>query len=724
MAFRSKDLKLLAAPLNLATPGDKIGQRYSQIMSNWRIDGKGHLRSREGMEQVGTTNVGERIHTLFKSGHSIGMYVAAGSDLYADQGGTNLSASFDGARVGAANAGVFAYFMNRNGAKKRKQGGSLRNWSILPASGSIGSAAGTGTGLGNGDYLVYVTFVSGDGEESNPSEPIEVTLTNQQLILTGIPISPDPQVSIRRIYIAGGTLSQALLLVEISDNTTTSITVNVDESLIVVNPGIEMRTDRDPVPNGRILAGPYFQRLIVASTEDEPHAYWWTDTNEFSSISAFSKNFIGGGDFPILAITHHQRMLIFYKADGVWRLQNDPATTGDQEKTNASFGPVGLHAVVSASSLDYFVSPTGAYAFDGDRSVEISQQVRGIWEGDRYIPITPGFSVSPMTRDPDARATTAIGFDGRRVWISYPEQGFSSPNRTLIYDPQQNEWSGHRVAAAVGSGEGFTEFAYDPATAKFYGASTDGWFYHLAFGGTDAGSPIPVRYFSHYEDFGEPDLDKIIDDLVIKGNAQGQNITVKLWANNGETEYALGTFNRTGAFRQVFSARDASITTEVGLRGRNVAIDLNGDVSSTQAVEIDSVVLHYRFEQRESRSFDSGPFTLGTEKVKTLYRFEIDLESISNVVWTLESDLPQNALVVRATGTLLRTNGVRQSVFLKLDSPVDGIRFRLTLESTLSADQGSQPFRAHDVWVEMLVIGEYIAGDAGDCFETQAMSFT
>ena len=717
MAYHSKDLKLLAAPLNYSTPGDKIGQRYSQIMSNWRIDGKGHLRSREGIEQVGASNVGERIHTLLKSGHAIGMYVAAGSDLYADQGATNLSAAFDGVRLGTANAGSFAYFMNRNGAKKRKAGGSLVDWSILPPSGSIGSAAGTGTGLGNGDYSVYVTFVNADGDESNPSEPIEVTLTNQQLILTGIPTSPDSQVSIRRIYVGGGTLSQILLLVELSDNTTTSITVDVDESLIVVNPGIEMRTDRDPVPNGRILAGPYFQRLIVASTEEEPHAYWWTETNEFGSISVFNKNFIGGGDFPILAITHHQRMLIFYKADGVWRLQNDPATTGDQEKTNASFGPVGLHAVVSASSLDYFVSQIGCFAFDGDRSVEISQQVRGIWEGDRYIPVTRDFAVRPMTTDPDARATTAIGFDGRRVWISYPEQGCSSPNRTLIYDPQQNEWSGYRVAAALGSGEGFTEFAYDPGTASFFGASTDGFFYHLDHGSTDGGSAIPVAYFSHYEDFGEPDLDKIIDDLVIKGNAHGQNITVKLWANNGETEYALGTFNRDGPFRQVFSARDASITTEVGLRGRNVAIDLNGDVSSQEAVEIDSVILHYRFEQRESRSFDSGPFNVGTDKVKTLYRFEIDLESTVNCTWTLESDLPHNALTVRATGTLLRTNGIRQSVFIKLPTPVDGIRFRFTLECP-------ELFRAHEVWMDLLVIGEFISGDAGDCFETQAMSFT
>jgi hypothetical protein len=717
MAFQKKELRLLAAPLNLQTPGDKIGQRFSLLMQNLRIDGKGRLLCRRGVEQFGA-GVGEPIHTLMKSGHAVGLYLAAGSDLYADNGATDLGASFDGYPVGWANAGDFIWFMNRSGPKKRAAGGSLQDWSILTPTAPLGAAVGGGAGALTGTYQLYVTFVNATEGESNPSEGIEVTLSAEAITITGIPTSPDSQVVKRRIYIGGGTLGAIYLLVEINDNTTTEVTVNRTETELT-DLGLIMPTNHDPAPAARGLAGPYFQRLIAYSSEEFPHAYWWTETNEFDYFPATNTNYIGSADTPILFITHHKRQLNFYKPEGIWRLQNDPATTGDQEQTNAGFGALGPQAVTAAGAVDYFVGPRGVFLMDGDRAIEISEPIRGIFEDDRYIPVTAEFAVRPMSSDPDARARTVCGFDGHRLRVSYCEQGFTAPNATLVYDPLSGEWSGERIATDLGMGDGLYSFLYDPAGDHIYAGGTDGFIYTLDHSADDHGNGIPVYYFSHYEDFGLPDNAKILDDIQIEGDARGQNLTIKLWADDGAVEIPIGTFNLTGYTRQTFAIRDAGtvpgfegFTGQVGQRIRNVAVDLNGDISSQEGLIIEALILHYRVEVREGRTFDTGPIDLGTNLVKGIFEFELEIESNTAVTWTLLTDLPQNALTQRDTGSLPTTGGVRGSRFIKLATPYDGHRMQFTLEAI-------DVFRLYSVWVRFLPYGEYISGPAGQTYESK-----
>ncbi len=715
MAFEKKEFRLLAGPLNYSNPGDKFGseQRYSLLMQNFRIDGKGRLFCRRGIEQQGSADLSSAINRVMPSGH--GVYVGtSGGGLYADDGGNDLGASFDGWPVGFATGGEdYAFFMNRSGPKRRQRGGSLEDWSVPAPTSSIGAVNTGVAGSLTGTYQVYVTFVTAGGGETNPSEGVEVTLTNELVSMTGIPTSPNPAVIMRRVYIGGGTLGAVYLLVEINDNVTTALDVDRTETQLT-DLGIIMSTSNDPIPSGRVLAGPYFQRLIVASTELEPNAYWWTETNVFTSLPATNVNYIGGGDTPILAITWHKRQINFYKIDGIWRLQNDPATTGDQEQANASFGCIGPNAVVAAGRYDYFVGPSGVYLFDGDNAHEISQSIRGIFEDDRYIPVTADFSVLPMSSDPGAREKTVISWDGQKVYVSYAEQGYSEPNTVLVYDPDLEEWSGYKVNSDAGI-EAYTAMAFDAATDKLLGGGGNGKLYHVNHGADDDGNGIPVGWFSGYEDFGLPDNLKVIDDLQIEGNAQGQNLSIFLWADDGERQFSMGTFNLGGFTRQTFPIRDSSESNDVGVRCRNIAVHIDGpEVSSLQGVEITSVILHYRVEVREGRTFDTGPIDLDTWQVKSIREFEMEIESTTNITWTLYTDVPHRALTLRDTGTINHTSGVRGSRFLKLATPPDGSRMRLTLES-------EQPFKLFTLWVRFLPYGEYVSGAAGDDYESEVL---
>jgi len=731
MAFAKKTHRILAGSLNYASPGDKIGEPNALRLINFRVDELGRLRSRRGVERVNPahpTNPTD-IHTVMRSGHSSGLYLAAGHTLHADTGATSLVgglSNFDGARVGWANFGDFIWFMNRGFGitrgplKRHKSGGSVRDWTPAAPTSAPTIAAGAAGSL-SGDYYVYITFTTAYGHESNPS-PITavVTLAAEQISLTGIPTSPDAQVSARRIYVQGGTLGAAYLAYELGNNSSTSLSFDTAEDLLTQlgNPILEL--DHFEAPRARGLTGPYFNRLIAFSTADNPNRYFWTPTNQPWYFPDTNFNDVGGADSPLLAVTHHKRILAFYKPDGIWRLIGDPGTSGgDQEQTNANFGPLGDAAVANAGNIDYLVGPDGVYRFNFDTLQDISRNIKPLFQG-RFVAITDSFGVAPLSTDPAARATSVLGWDGSLLRFSYPEEGQPFPNITLVYDPALGSWSQEQIASAVGMGDGYRAFLYDPTINVAYGSGRDGYVYHLDHGQLDHTSPFFVAYVSHYDDLGLPDNFKILEDIEIEGDTSGENLTIKLFLDDGETEIAIGSFNSVTfpAGRRIYPIREGvGYAGQIGVRARNYAISIEGTVSQpnvSHPIQITDIVIHYRLEVRLGRTFDSGPTNLGTNQVKAIDALQFELEAEAAVTWTILTDLPGRNLVERDSAAFAATSG-RKTQLVLLPAPPDGARLQVTLES-------DAPFRLHSAQLRRLVYGEYLDGSAGEFFETEELS--
>lgn len=726
MAFDKKTHRLLAGSLNFASPGDKIGEPNALQLLNFRVDEPGRLRSRRGVERVNPasqTNSPD-IHTIMRSGHASGFYLAGGRELFADNGGTTLVgglSTLDGARVGFASFAGFDWFMNRGsgitrGPLKRhpsKLGGLARDWTI-PAPTNAPTVVAGAAGSLTGEYFVYVTFTNAEGHESNPSPVSDaITLAAEQLSLTNIAVSPDSQTSARRIYVQGGTLGASYLATEISDNSTTSLAFDTSEDVLTQLSNRILEVDHDEAPQARGLTGPYFNRLIAFSSAEYPNRWWWTPTNQPSYFPADSHNDVGGSDSELLAVTHHKRILAFYKPDGIWRLIGDPGTaSGDQEQTNANFGALGAAAVANAGNVDYVVGPDGVYRFNFDTLTDVSFAIKPLFQG-RFVPITETFSASPISTDPAARANSVLGWDGSRLHFSYAEEGQTHPNITLVYDPLRRTWSHEQVASGVNMGQGYRAFLYDPTTNKSFGSGRDGFVYRLDHGITDQGSAISVKWFSHYDDIGRPDNFKVAEDIEIEGDTGGDDLTVKLFIDNGKTELALGSFNSVTfpGGRRTFPIRGA-IADQVGQRLRNYAIQIEGDV--THPVEITDIVVHYRLEVRLGRTFDSGPTNLGTNQVKQNDAMQFEVEAEGAITWDVLSDQPGRNLAARQSGTFAPTTA-RKTQLVLIPIPPDGSRFQWTLES-------DSPFRLHSAQVRILVYGECLDGSAGDVFEPEPLS--
>ncbi|MCG3177006.1 MAG: hypothetical protein MOGMAGMI_01970 [Candidatus Omnitrophica bacterium] len=119
-----------------------------------------------------------------------------------------------------------------------------RKWGIAAPSTNPSVASG-GAGALTGVYKYKVTFYNDDtGHESNANPGIvQITTAGNDVDMTSIPVSTDPQVTRRRIYrtTSGGGIY--FFLHEITDNTTTTYTDNAADSTLGTT---EVPEDNDP----------------------------------------------------------------------------------------------------------------------------------------------------------------------------------------------------------------------------------------------------------------------------------------------------------------------------------------------------------------------------------------------------------------------------------------------------------------------------------------------
>lgn len=557
--------------------------------------------------------------------------------------------------------------------------------------------AGSVEGSYQGEFTWWVTFDTPEGHESNPSPDGDaVVLKNQQVKLDNIPVSPDPQVTMRHIYGVGGTLNVPLRFATIPDNVTTEYTVNVPIDT-VQRRNTRLRFDHDPPPPARGMIGPYFGRLLAFSSAAHPERYWWTDPARpwhwpgSDDENEGNWNDCGAEREAIVQATHHKRMVVFYKERSIWRLQGDP-DRNDPEQTNAEVGLVSARGVCSVGAVDYFRGPEGIYRFNGDFAERVSHKIDPIFKGDA-VRLADDIVIAPESVE--HRSQSVLEHINGRLYFSYVEQGRTTPNVTLVMDLETGRW--------YRDSRGFTAL-YDEGTSRGLIAGTaDGQVLALEHRNDDAGAAIPVVWHSGYYDQGLPDNDKRYADLVIDYETPDP-ITVKM-AYGNKTVEAIGSIQSTTRTTRIFPL---SVEAD-GRKARNAAIRLEGNL--TREAIIYGVYLHWYAEERQARSFDSGVIDLGSPHGKRLVEMLIPITAAGQVSWAWSTDIPGGTVSQRATGSFPATAG-RRNVSVMLPDQVYGRLVRLRMWSPLD-------FQLHaPVRVRVLVLPELIDGAAGDAWES------
>lgn len=555
------------------------------------------------------------------------------------------------------------------------------------------------------DFQVFYTYTTDDGHESNPSPPSDpVTVNRSGIEVSDMADSADPQVTKKHVYLTGGTLG-AIYRVNGSGEddeanaqgiTGSSYDIIQGEDDITAL-GIEMENDHDDPPNGNVICGPYYDRILIAQDGDHPERLWWSKQAKPYAFPGADQaignwNDVGTAGEKIMAITTRPHAALIYKENSVWVLSGDPGDlTGDFHNSNAQMGISSPNGVVQAGPIDYAHMSEGIYAFNGSTPTKISQKIDPIFKG-RSVVLSDGSVAQPLS---DV-TTTALGFRDNVLWFSY------DGNQTVKLDVESGRW--------FSDSRGFTAFFYEGQNGTFVGARTNGQVVSLERGTTDDGNPIDLDYLSKDYDMGRPDLDKRFEDFTLE--TSGDPLVLTAYFNGRQPDAYSAVLGVTSGGREVFKCN--ANPSSSGQRARTMAIGLTGQASSETVVN--KLIFNWYDEAREAKSYDTEVSDAGTHKVKLIRELMPSLENETDVTFSLLTDLPGFGLAQReffnvAPNTLRRTE------------PLVVLQEHYAHDFQVIGSGGSGTFHLFGLRALVQVIGTYLHGTKSEYYLSDPMDF-
>lgn len=158
---------------------------------------------------------------------------------------------------------------------------AVSNWGVASPTSACVATQGSAGNVDKGVHRYVITYVSTYGKESNRSDPsVGVTTNPSTVVLTSIPVSPETQVTARKIYRDLDGDAQYRFVATISDNTTTTYTDNASQAdistLTAPEPGGPI--DNSPPENMAFVAP--FEAYIFGVLASDRNTIVWSEANE------------------------------------------------------------------------------------------------------------------------------------------------------------------------------------------------------------------------------------------------------------------------------------------------------------------------------------------------------------------------------------------------------------------------------------------------------------
>jgi len=401
--------------------------------------------------------------------------------------GTTLSAydAVNGVQVvgrlpGRCDALTFAQYGQRviiAGAVGRRpvvyDGGSIKNLGVrAPFAASVVTVANsTGTFVA-GTYYLYVTYRSVHGAdivESNPGPGVLVTFAAGADTITAVtlPISSDPQVNQRRIWmtgVSGADGAVAYLVATVNDNSTSSYTTAIEGPVSTSAATLEY-FENEEAPDGTVV-GQFLDYTLLGGNQRNPTRLY------FSSVGApdYWNTQIDGryldldldsGD-PILAIAPLLDRAIVDVGDGKWAVYatGDTAAPLGKSRINDTHGAVGPQAALVTNNQEWYIGETDFYVSDGYRENNITSPEEPPATAPVYIQQQGKTSIQNLLRnkiDWSQRAKFCVLEHRSRsqIWFGVrmtdgPAWNTDTNTHTLVYDVVQGFWTRYDIPLDCG----------------------------------------------------------------------------------------------------------------------------------------------------------------------------------------------------------------------------------------------------------------------------------
>ena len=515
------------------------------------------------------------------------------------------------------------------------------------------------------DFGVYYTYTTKAGHESNPSPKSKlITVNHGSINVTKLVASTDEQVIGCNVYLTGGTLGAVYRVngagkFAAKPTTDDSDVVPFGDYTITQSANdltdfnIQLEDDHDDPPEADGIAGPYFGRILAWKGS----RLYWTHQNK---PYAFSNPDGPDGDWTDLGEDGGKIMHISIRPDQAWiytehdmfLLVGDPGADNGSSihSTGLRMGTPARNGVAQAGPADIAYLGTGVYITDTSGTArKISEELEPIFKG-IATDLWDGSQVQPIN-DP---TSIALGYEDGIVRFSHSEF-------TFVHSITLSRW--------VGDTRVFT--AYQPeGEAGMLAGKANGEIVHLEDGFTDNGVAITIDFLSKAYDCGYHDSEKRAEDVTTYFDAAGNPLTETVYY----TDNGLGiptTLTGFGRDRYVLQLNGGQ-----GIRARAFAVRITG--ATVFEAFIEAIDLNYYIEAREAKSYDTAVTDAGTHHVKLIRELQVDLENVSAVTCTLETDLPHFGLSAKETHAI-GVNVFRRTEPVVMTDEIYGHDFRIVL---------------------------------------------
>lgn len=277
----------------------------------------------------------------------------------------------------------YSFITNGTDTMLKYDGTTVTNAGITRPASAPSAAVAAGGSLAVGAYRIRVTYVrdpSGDeGQESNPSDEVTATTSGANLTinLTSIPVSTDPQVTKRFIYIS--EVGGAILYKhgEINDNTTTTYSITSLGTL-----GVEIQFDHDTPPAVKFIEA-YKSRLVGARTAEQMNRFFWSKALDVwywpqGDLDQEVIQYFDVGNKPITGIKSFFDSVLIFQEDEMWRFavgEDGLNPVFERIRTDELIGCVANRTIVIQDNYCYFLGRNGYYRTDGISVESVSEPI-------------------------------------------------------------------------------------------------------------------------------------------------------------------------------------------------------------------------------------------------------------------------------------------------------------------------------------------------------------
>lgn len=314
-------------------------------------------------------------------------------------------------------------FMVNGTDRKKFDGTSVTNFGITrPTVGTMAGAAGA-AGSPNGTYELRVTYVNTTtGHESSASNTASATVTvvNQKISVTNIPVSADGQVNARNLYVRN-TATQPVFYLggTISDNSSTSVVLDfLDANLITQAPDTE---ENNPPPSDARYCCWHVSRMFVAT----PNAVYYSKLDKPESFDPDNVLPINPEDGQqIRSIFSAFEVLLIFKDRSLYALYGTDPNSWQVRLVLADVGCISNNTVVAAEGTISWLAETGLM------TMNTLGQVNPV--GATYLGGT--FNDTTLAMASLSGATAVADPLHYRILLAVPESGQTRNTRIIAYN--------------------------------------------------------------------------------------------------------------------------------------------------------------------------------------------------------------------------------------------------------------------------------------------------